>query len=115
MELQCTHPLHTGSLLGFLALRAVEGVEEVEGTTYRRSLQLAHGPAVVAVDLADGCPTARLEAGDPRDEAEAAARLRDLLDLDADPLAVDAALGDDPLLRELVAAAPGRRVPGCVD
>jgi AraC family transcriptional regulator of adaptative response / DNA-3-methyladenine glycosylase II len=67
------------------------------------------------VDLAGGCPVARLETGDPRDEPEAVARCRDLLDLDADPLAVDAALGADPLLRELVRAAPGRRVPGCVD
>ena len=115
MDLHCTLPLDAGSLLGFLALRAVGGVEEVEGTTYRRSLRLAHGPAVVAVDLAGGCPVARLEAGDPRDEPEAAARCRALLDLDADPLAVDAVLGADPLLRELVRAAPGRRVPGCVD
>ncbi len=40
---------------------------------------------------------------------------RTLLDADAEPAAVDAALGADPLLRELVAAAPGRRVPGCAD
>src|SRR5262249_42630861 len=38
-----------------------------------------------------------------------------VLDLDADPLAIDEALGADPLLAPLVRAAPGRRVPGAVD
>ncbi len=38
-----------------------------------------------------------------------------LLDAEADPERIDAALGSDPLLHDLVAAAPGRRVPGCVD
>ena len=113
MKLDATLPLHAGSLLGFLAARAVAGVEEVEGPTYRRSLRLARGPAVIAVDVDE--LTWRLEAGDPRDEAEAARRCRDLLDLDADPGAVDGALAADPLLRELVEAAPGRRVPGAVD
>ena len=42
-------------------------------------------------------------------------RLRRLLDLDADPVAVDAVLGADPALAPLVAATPGRRSPGAVD
>jgi AraC family transcriptional regulator, regulatory protein of adaptative response / DNA-3-methyladenine glycosylase II len=115
MELACALPLHAASLLGFLAARAVESVEEVDGSTYRRSLRLTHGPAVVAIDLAPERPAMRLEAGDPRDEGEAGAHCRDLLDLDADPGEIDATLAADPLLREVVHAAPGRRVPGCVD
>src|SRR4051812_13897180 len=110
MDLAAAQPLHAASLLGFLAARAVTGVEEVGGTTYRRSLRLAHGPAVVAVDVAE--LTWELESGDPRDIAEAAAHLRALLDLDADPAAVDGTLANDPLLEALVQAAPGRRVPG---
>jgi AraC family transcriptional regulator, regulatory protein of adaptative response / DNA-3-methyladenine glycosylase II len=76
-------------------------------------VRLTHAPAVIAVDLEE--LTWRLEAGDPRDTPEAEARCRDLLDLDADPARIDDELSADPLLRELVAAAPGRRVPGCVD
>jgi AraC family transcriptional regulator of adaptative response / DNA-3-methyladenine glycosylase II len=38
-----------------------------------------------------------------------------LLDLDADPVAVDAALAEDPTLAPLVTAVPGRRVPRTVD
>ena len=40
---------------------------------------------------------------------------RRLLDLDADPVAVDAALATDPALAPLVEATPGRRVPRTVD
>jgi AraC family transcriptional regulator of adaptative response / DNA-3-methyladenine glycosylase II len=115
MELDCTLPLHAESLLGFFAARAVEGVEEVEGSTYRRSVRLAHGPAVIAIDLGGERPAWTLEAGDRRDELQAQSRCRDLLDLDTDLVEVDTKLRADPLLCELVAAAPGRRVPGCVD
>jgi AraC family transcriptional regulator of adaptative response / DNA-3-methyladenine glycosylase II len=38
-----------------------------------------------------------------------------MLDLDADPAAVDGVLGSDPALAGLVAAAPGRRVPASPD
>jgi AraC family transcriptional regulator of adaptative response / DNA-3-methyladenine glycosylase II len=53
--------------------------------------------------------------GDPRDLGPAVARLRRLLDLDADPVAVDALLGADPALAPSVAATPGIRLPGTVD
>ena len=113
MDLAAELPLHAESLLGFLAARAVAGVEEVDGTTYRRSVRLAHGPAVLAADL--GALTWEIEAGDDADAPEAERHLRALFDLDADPRAVDARLAEDPRLRGLVESAPGRRVPGAVD
>jgi AraC family transcriptional regulator of adaptative response / DNA-3-methyladenine glycosylase II len=90
-------------------------VEEVVGATYRRTLRLPHGPAVVAVTLDGAAPSWRMEAGDPRDGDAAEAACRALLDLDADPGAIDGTLREDPLLRGSVTGAPGRRVPGCVD
>ena len=45
----------------------------------------------------------------------AISRCRRLLDLDADPVAIDALLGEDELLEPLVRKAPGRRVPRTVD
>src|SRR5687768_12699420 len=114
-ELTAALPLHAASLLAFFAARAVPGVEEVEGTTYRRSVRLPRGPGVIALELGAPRPGWRLERGDARDEPAAAELCRTLLDSDADPAAIDAALGADPLLRELVSEAPGRRVPGCVD
>lgn len=43
------------------------------------------------------------------------ARVRRLLDLDADSRAIDEALAADPALAPLVAATPGIRLPGSVD
>jgi AraC family transcriptional regulator, regulatory protein of adaptative response / DNA-3-methyladenine glycosylase II len=50
-----------------------------------------------------------------RDLATAIARCRRLLDLDADPEAVIDVLGADADLREVVAKAPGQRIPRTVD
>jgi AraC family transcriptional regulator of adaptative response / DNA-3-methyladenine glycosylase II len=52
---------------------------------------------------------------DVADLAPLVARIRRLLDLDADAQAIDEALASDPALAPSVAAAPGRRVPGAVD
>jgi AraC family transcriptional regulator of adaptative response / DNA-3-methyladenine glycosylase II len=50
-----------------------------------------------------------------RDLTPAVARCRRLLDLDADPAAVDATLAADPTLAPGVAAEPGVRLPHAVD
>ena len=108
-------PFAWPALLRFLALRAVPRVEEVVDGTYRRSLRLPHGPAIV--ELADDGQAVRcvLALADPRDLGPAVARCRRLLDLDADPVAVAETLGRDLLLADLVRAVPGRRSPGAVD
>ena len=102
-------------LLAFLGPRAIPGVEEVVGDTYRRSLRLPHGPAIVEVTDDGAAVRCRLALADPRDLGPAVARVRRLLDLDADPVAVDDVLGRDPVLGRLVRATPGRRAPGAVD
>lgn len=104
----------------FLGARAVEGVEEFDAGTYRRSLRLPHGHAVVSLSpsLAATGPAyveANLELSDLRDLTTAVARCRQLLDLDADPVAIDDALGGDRVIGPLVRQSPGRRVPGAVD
>jgi AraC family transcriptional regulator of adaptative response / DNA-3-methyladenine glycosylase II len=57
----------------------------------------------------------QLSLAELRDVPAAMARIRRLLDLDADPVAVTDALAADPALADLVAKAPGRRVPRTVD
>ena len=59
--------------------------------------------------------TARLRLPNLADLGGVVARLRRLLDLDADPDAVDGVLARDPSLAPLVAQRPGLRVPGSVD
>ncbi|MEO3773675.1 AlkA N-terminal domain-containing protein [Micromonospora sp. B9E7] len=108
-------PLHARALLDFLAVRALPGVDEVRDGTYRRGLRLPHGTGEVALTPADGHVAATLRLADLRDLAPAVARCRRLLDLDADPTAIDATLAADPALAPAVAAEPGIRVPRAVD
>jgi len=108
-------PLDAAGLLGFLGARAVPGVEDYDGAVYRRTLRLPRADGIVELAPGDGCVQATLRLADLRDLGAAVARCRRLLDLDADPVAVDDWLSRDPLLAPLVSATPGRRVPGSVD
>ncbi len=116
LRLATREPFAGAEVIGFLALRAIPGVEAVDADgTYRRVLALPHGPATVALTPATDHVTAQLQLADLRDLGPAVERCRRVLDLDADPRAVDDLLGADPLLAPLVAATPGRRSPGAVD
>jgi AraC family transcriptional regulator of adaptative response / DNA-3-methyladenine glycosylase II len=108
-------PFDFRALLAFLGPRGVPGVEEVVGSTYRRSLRLPHGAATVEVSDDGAAVRCVFALDDLRDLGPAVARVRRLLDLDADPVAVVDVLGRDPVLGRLVRAAPGRRAPGVVD
>ncbi|MFE0020701.1 AlkA N-terminal domain-containing protein [Amycolatopsis sp. NPDC059021] len=108
-------PLFPDNLFGHLVATAVPGVEEWRDGAYRRTLRLPHGHGVVALRPDDGFIGCRLTLTDLRDLATAISRCRRLLDLDADPVAVDDQLAKDPVLAALVAAAPGRRVPRTTD
>ncbi|MEU0359391.1 AlkA N-terminal domain-containing protein [Streptomyces cyaneofuscatus] len=108
-------PLNPSNLFGHLAATAVPGVEEWRDGAYRRTLTLPYGRGTVALTPRPGHIAARLSLTDPRDLTQAISRCRWLLDLDADPVAVDDRLRTDPLLAPLVEAGPGRRVPRTVD
>ncbi|MEI7030351.1 AlkA N-terminal domain-containing protein [Streptomyces pratensis] len=108
-------PLNPGNLFGHLAATAVPGVEEWRDGAYRRTLTLPYGHGVVALSPQADHIACRLSLTDARDLTRAVSRCRWLLDLDADPVAVDAHLRTDALLAPLVDAGPGRRVPRSVD
>ncbi|MGY1833783.1 AlkA N-terminal domain-containing protein [Blastococcus sp. SYSU DS0510] len=118
LRLAARAPYAADEVLLFLGAHAVPGLEEWDGTTFSRVLDLPHGPAVVRLSpAADGGPsvTARLRLTELRDLGAAVSRCRRMLDLDADPVAVDDVLGADPALAALVGGAPGRRVPASPD
>ncbi len=144
LRLPYREPIDLAQMLRFLGDRAVPGVEEYRDGVYRRTLMLAHGPAVVELSEGSGTGRAgrsrragaagsahsagggvsagggghvlcRLRLSEARDLTSAVRRCRRLLDLDADPRAVAEALGGDPLLGPMVAAHPGLRSPGHVD
>ncbi|MET0207696.1 MAG: Ada metal-binding domain-containing protein, partial [Burkholderiaceae bacterium] len=122
LRLDLRPPLQGTALLQFLAARAVPGVEtvDVQQLSLARSIRLSR----TGQDDLLGWVTVRLSP----DHAERAQvrmtlsaslwpaiaqlmpRLRRWLDLDADPQAIAAALGDD-----LGAGAEGLRLPGAID
>lgn len=108
-------PLHPDNLFGHLAATAVPGVEEWRDGAYRRTLRLPYGHGIAALTPTPDHIACRLGLSDLRDLPVAISRCRRLLDLDADPVAVDDQLRTDPLLAPLVDKAPGRRVPRTVD
>jgi AraC family transcriptional regulator of adaptative response / DNA-3-methyladenine glycosylase II len=130
LRLACREPFDGAALLGFLAPRAIPGVEQVSGHTYARTIRAPGGPGLIELTL-PGAPAA----GEPGPGARAAprhvllrarlprlrgagqvvSRCRQLLDLDADACAIGAVLAADGLLAPLVAARPGLRVPGTYD
>ncbi|MGZ4644582.1 MAG: bifunctional transcriptional activator/DNA repair enzyme AdaA, partial [Blastococcus sp.] len=92
LRLAARAPYDAAEVLLFLGTHAVPGLEEWDGTTFSRVLDLPHGPAVVQLSpSSDGGPavTALLRLTELRDLAAAVTRCRRMLDLDADPAAVD--------------------------
>jgi AraC family transcriptional regulator of adaptative response / DNA-3-methyladenine glycosylase II len=118
-------PIDAERMLGFLAARAIPGVESVQDGRYRRTIQLPNGAGILSLGPLVPSPAPRhpapgyidceLQLEDLRDLTAAVQRCRRLLDLDADPVAVTGYLSADPVLGPLARANPGRRAPGHVD
>ncbi len=115
LRLPFRRPFWPDHLFGHLGATGVPGCEEVRADAYRRVLDLPRGPAIVSLAPRPDHIDCRLWLDDLRDLTTAIARCRRLLDLDADPQAIDAALARDERLGPLTAKTPGQRVPRSVD
>ena len=115
LRLPYRSPFHSESIFRFLGERAVPGVETWDGTTYRRSLRLSHGNAVVALSPGPDAIVCTLHLDNVADAQAAVQRCRRLLDLDADPDTVEAHFAEDSILGPLVRKRPGLRSPGHPD
>jgi len=115
LRLPFRKPFCPDNLFGHLAATAVAGVEEWRAGAYRRTIRLAHGHAIVSLRPTPDHVAAQIALADQRDLTSAISRCRWMLDLDADPEAVDAVLCQDPVMADLVTSHPGRRVPRTVD
>jgi AraC family transcriptional regulator of adaptative response / DNA-3-methyladenine glycosylase II len=119
LTLPVGRPFHTESSLAYLRIREVEGVEEVNGLRYRRSIRGRQGAGVLTVDFTPAaagghvsawCPT---ELGiDPESLTE---MVTNLVDADAPVDAVAERLGTDPIVGPLIRMYPGMRIPGTVE
>lgn len=127
LRLPYREPLDRDWLEWFLAAHTTPGLElwqsgpTGEGT-YLRNLRTPHGYAGIRLSVLPGHVRAELALRDMRDLAPTVARIRHLLDLDADPVAVDEALlhsgqlpGESDSSGGGASFTPGIRVPGCAD
>jgi AraC family transcriptional regulator of adaptative response / DNA-3-methyladenine glycosylase II len=112
-------PLAWDALLGFLRARAIPAVEEADGDGFVRAVRTGNETGIVlrlAPNSPDSSVVLRLEAiEDVPVLAGIVQGARRLLDLDADPAAIDDALRADPALETLVSRTLGLRLPGCFD
>jgi AraC family transcriptional regulator, regulatory protein of adaptative response / DNA-3-methyladenine glycosylase II len=111
-------PFAADTLLAFLRSRALPGVEEVRGGTYRRSMRTSDGgPVVIALtpDPVGDHATLEMSEGRASDTTELVHAAKRMFDLEADPIEIDATLSRDPKLAPFVRRIPGIRVPGSVD
>ncbi|GAC1625350.1 MAG: hypothetical protein NVS9B10_12210 [Nevskia sp.] len=110
-------PLAWPQLLAFLGGRGAAGVEAVQDGRYLRTVR--HGDACgwLAVSASEGEGPLRVElSASLRPAVEPIrARLRALLDLDAQPGVIALLLSKDARLAASLAIAPGLRVPGAFD
>jgi len=116
VRLALRQPFAAAPLLAFLTDRAIPGVEATTAAGFARTLDLPHGHGTVDVTIdAETYVNATFRLSDWRDLAPAVRRVRRLLDLDADPVAIDEVLSNNDTMGRLVVARPGLRSPGSVD
>lgn len=102
---------------GFLAMRAVPGVERVDERGYARTVVTPSGAAVVCMRAveAKNVLELRVRGAAPAALFRLTAAARRAFDLAADPASIAEAFEGDPLLGPLVRRRPGLRVPGIWD
>jgi AraC family transcriptional regulator of adaptative response / DNA-3-methyladenine glycosylase II len=110
-------PIDLSRMFGFLAARAIPGIEVASPDEYKRTVSLPNGSGVLSLRPVPGASwvDCSLALSDLRDVTAAVQRCRRLLDLDADPWAISGFFADDPVIGPLAADCPGRRAVGAVD
>ncbi len=117
LRLAARTPLDHAGLFRFFADHAVPGLEHGDDASFSRPIALPGGPATIEVrpDPAAAGLLGTVRLSRLADVGTAVARIRRAFDLDADAIAIDAALSADPALAPLVAAVPGIRIAGSFD
>jgi AraC family transcriptional regulator of adaptative response / DNA-3-methyladenine glycosylase II len=116
-QLDFRPPLAWDSLLAYLSLRAIPGVESVDHTHYRRTVAIDGHQGWIAVSLAKSRLALEVEMSQSLAPVIGAVivRVKQLFDLGAAPDAVSALLSQDSVLCDIVRRLPGLRVPGAFD
>jgi AraC family transcriptional regulator of adaptative response / DNA-3-methyladenine glycosylase II len=115
LRLPTRQPFAGDQLMAFLGAHAIPGLESWDGEVFKQVMTLPNGHGVVSLRAHDDHVEAAVRLSAWADLATAVQRLRRLLDLDADPVAVDDALAAHDGLAELIAQVPGRRASASAD
>ncbi len=110
-------PYAWSALLGFLAARAIPGVESVRDGAYRRAIELRDCQGVMEVSHRPEkhALQARIRLSRPELLLQAVSRARAMFDLNADPELIRRDLRRDRLLAPHLRRHPGMRLPGAWD
>lgn len=110
-------PYDWDGVLAFLGTRATPGVESVEASHYRRTIQVdgKHGVIDVSHDVSRAALELEVRFPDPLALLFIVERVRRVFDLGADPAVISESLRQDPLLRRPLERHPGIRTPGAWD
>lgn len=101
--------------LDYLAMRAIPGVEAVDGGTYRRTVMACGYPGVIEIARGDRAHLhVTVHLPSLASLIDVVARVRRIAGLDQ-PAEAERLMRSDPMLRPLIAAAPATRVPGAWD
>ncbi len=104
------------NMIRYFQARAIPGMEQVEGASYQRLF--THGQIRGWFKVTPGPKhTLAIEFNLNKNWnlLELTARLKNIFDLDADPMMIDTALQEDPQLLPYLNQYPGLRIPGCWD
>jgi AraC family transcriptional regulator of adaptative response / DNA-3-methyladenine glycosylase II len=117
LQLTYRPPFDWSGMLGFLAVRALKGVERVEEGAYLRTVQLGAHRGWIHVRHRPERNTLLVELTHSLTPVLPAllGRLRHVFDLSARPDVIAAHLAQDALLAGIVGRNPGLRVPGAFD
>lgn len=116
---ETTRPFCTPALLAYLRVRAVGGVELVDGLRYRRALRVKGTEGILTIDLENAEREGTVVVQYSSSLESEVETLREVVDRLVDATApieeIDAVLGQDPILAPLVQRRPGVRIPGTTE
>jgi AraC family transcriptional regulator, regulatory protein of adaptative response / DNA-3-methyladenine glycosylase II len=117
VQLEFRPPLAWKSLLAYLRLRAIPGVELADDTHYRRTVAIGAAKGWIAVSMHPSGTALNLEMSPSLTPVIGAVigRVKQLFDLGAAPDSVRAVLRQDEILAATVRRLPGLRVAGAFD
>ena len=117
VQLEFRPPLAWKSLLAYLRLRAIPGVEMADDTHYRRTVAIGAAQGWIAVSMHPGGGALNLEISPTLTPVIGAVigRVKQLFDLGAAPDSVSTLLKQDDILAPTVRKIPGLRVAGAFD